>query len=195
MSKDMIVQYLMNNKGPNSRNFRLTVQGAPFWKGMKESCILIMSKEDLEEILKEIANTSIEYLILDRVKGRCIVFFYREAALKKHIAREEIGQFLNRYGYTGNNLKVYLERLKTRVAYFYEKDHSFPHEVGAFLGYPIEDVEGFIRNQGKNFLLSGYWKVYGNLIEKKQLFLQFDQAQKEAMMQWSKGKALRQIVV
>lgn len=195
MSKDMITQYLMNNKGPNSRSFRLTVQGAPFWKGMKESCILIMSREDLVDILSEIQDTSIEHLVLDRVKGRCVVLFYREAELKQHISKEDIAKFLNRYGYRGSDLKKYLERLKTRVAYFYEKEQSFPHEVGAFLGYPIEDVEGFIAHNGKNYLLSGYWKVYGNLMEKKHLFRQFDQAQEEAMVEWSKGQALRQIAV
>ena len=37
---------------------------------------------------------------------------------------------------------------------------SFPHEIGFFLGYPYEDVIGFIANEGENFLCSGCWKVY-----------------------------------
>ena len=37
---------------------------------------------------------------------------------------------------------------------------SFPHEIGFFLGYPYEDVIGFIDNEGENFLCSGCWKVY-----------------------------------
>ena len=37
-----------------------------------------------------------------------------------------------------------------------------PHEVGLFLGYPPEDVKGFIENKGRNALCSGLWKVYSD---------------------------------
>ena len=37
---------------------------------------------------------------------------------------------------------------------------SFPHEIGLFLGYPAEDVAGFISHKGHDFCYSGYWKVY-----------------------------------
>ena len=36
----------------------------------------------------------------------------------------------------------------------------FPHEMGLLLGYPVEDVTGFMVHGGKNSLYSGYWKVY-----------------------------------
>lgn len=38
----------------------------------------------------------------------------------------------------------------------------FPHEIGLFLGYPLEDVDGFIRHEGAFAKYSGYWKVYGD---------------------------------
>ena len=50
------------------------------------------------------------------------------------------------------------------------KGKRFPHEIGVLLGYPAEDVKGFVVNEGKNYLYSGYWKVYGDLSEAKQLF-------------------------
>ena len=40
--------------------------------------------------------------------------------------------------------------------------NDFPHEIGIFLDYPIEDVKGFIENNGENFKLCGFWKVYDN---------------------------------
>ncbi|MCR5154354.1 MAG: DUF3793 family protein, partial [Lachnospiraceae bacterium] len=33
-------------------------------------------------------------------------------------------------------------------------------EIGIFLGYPLEDVKGFIENKGKNYKTCGLWKVY-----------------------------------
>ena len=37
-----------------------------------------------------------------------------------------------------------------------EEKGAFPHEIGLLLGYPVEDVLGFIRHQGKNYLYTGY---------------------------------------
>lgn len=39
---------------------------------------------------------------------------------------------------------------------------EFPHEIGIFLGYPLEDVVQFEKQNGKGFCYSGYWKVYKN---------------------------------
>ena len=38
----------------------------------------------------------------------------------------------------------------------------FPHEVGLFLGYPLEDVIGFETHGARDFKYSGTWKVYGD---------------------------------
>ena len=47
---------------------------------------------------------------------------------------------------------------------------EFPHEVGLFLGYPPEDVEGFIENKACSCKLTGYRKVYSDE-EKAKKFL------------------------
>ena len=39
---------------------------------------------------------------------------------------------------------------------------TFPHEIGLFLGYPPEDVAGFMTHQGKHCKCVGCWKVYGD---------------------------------
>ncbi len=49
-----------------------------------------------------------------------------------------------------------LDRLQTRC------QGDFPHEIDVFLGYPCEDVRGFIRHGGQGYKLCGYWKVYGD---------------------------------
>ena len=53
--------------------------------------------------------------------------------------------------------------------------NEFPHEIGLLLGYPFEDVIGFIENEGRNYLYSGYWKVYKNKEEKCKLFNLYNQ--------------------
>ena len=47
---------------------------------------------------------------------------------------------------------------------------EFPHEVGLFLGYPPEDVDGFIRFGAKGAKCVGTWKVYGDEAAAKRRF-------------------------
>ena len=52
----------------------------------------------------------------------------------------------------------------------------FPHELGLLLGYPAEDVRGFMGIGHKKCLYTGYWKVYEKPEEKIALFSEYDRA-------------------
>lgn len=54
--------------------------------------------------------------------------------------------------------------------------------MGILLGYPIEDVIGFMENKGHNCLFTGYWKVYHDQAAKRKLFERFEYA-KESLIQ------------
>ena len=56
-----------------------------------------------------------------------------------------------------------LDAKKHYEAYLNDEHKQFPHEMGLLLGYPIEDVRGFIEHNGCGCLYSGYWKVYRNV--------------------------------
>lgn len=50
---------------------------------------------------------------------------------------------------------------------------EFPHEIGLFLGYPPEDVKGFIECGGRDCKACGYWKVYGDVWKAETLFRKY----------------------
>jgi hypothetical protein len=82
----------------------------------------------------------------------------------------QVRELLAEYGYTdGMSIRDKLQRLAGRMSC-----EGFPHEIGAFLGYPVEDIRGFINNSGKNCLLCGYWKVYENADEARRIFKIYD---------------------
>ncbi len=65
--------------------------------------------------------------------------------------------FLRGLGYRRlHDLEAALCQLSRR----FQDPACFPHELGLFLGYPLEDVQGFIQNDGKNYLFKGFRKVY-----------------------------------
>lgn len=69
--------------------------------------------------------------------------------------------------------------------------NNFPHEIGIFLGYPLADVEGFMKNNGKNYLISGYWKVYQDAPSAILMFQQYKKARDDAIQWILSGKSLR----
>ena len=89
----------------------------------------------------------------------CLLYLYRGRWLCRLLSTPENLSFLRRYGYDithgcGGLLRQLERRLCTQ--------EQFPHEIGIFLGYPLEDVEGFIANAGQNYTCLGCWKAYGD---------------------------------
>ena len=91
--------------------------------------------------------------------GRALIYLYRPKALARDLACEDAACLLNGSGYDGTEPSGCLRCLMDRLQC--QKD-GFPHEIGLFLGYPPEDVRGFIENETRNYKFTGYWKVYGD---------------------------------
>jgi hypothetical protein len=75
-----------------------------------------------------------------------------------------------------------------------ETKKDFPHEMGLLLGYPTEDVEGFITHRGDNCLCVGYWKVYANKERKLKIFERFEMATERLIQLLSYGISMGEII-
>ena len=84
-----------------------------------------------------------------------------------------------------------IERLRERLAL----QRGFPHEIGVFLGYPVEDVKGFIKHNGRNSKCVGCWKVYCNQCEAERAFARFNKCREVYMRLWRQGKSVQQLTV
>jgi hypothetical protein len=116
-----------------------------------------------------------------------LLMLYKKDLLARAIFAGEAWAMLEPLGYGRGvpSVESCLEHLGERF-----KD-DFPHEIGLFLGYPPEDVEGFIRNRGRSPLACGYWKVYGDVRRARKRFRLFERA--ECSAAWSLiRKAARQ---
>ena len=97
---------------------------------------------------------------------------------------------LTRAGYpAGGDLEALLAALSGRLG----QGGPFPHEVGLFLGYPPEDVEGFCRHGGRNYKLSGPWKVYGRVEEARARFRAFHRCRDALYRRVEEGRTLAQL--
>ena len=103
------------------------------------------------------------------------VLFYHFHLLNKVIDKEQHRSFLKKFGYERPaDLMKTLGHLQQRFQL-----GECPHEIGLFLGIPLEDVRGFILNKGKGCQAHGHWKVYTNLEQARNLFVCCENAKKK----------------
>ncbi len=129
------------------------------------------------EILKE---TDTAYLLL----------VYHVALLEHCISCKQQQEVLKQEGYASISCDACLQCLKQR---FHDFD-TFPHEIGVFLGYPIEDILAFKEHSGKNFTYSGYWKVYHNEEQAKQTFATYNHCRDFLTDKLAQGEPLIEVL-
>ena len=114
--------------------------------------------------------------------------------LKEYLERNEIRAFIRKCGYNVSDINQIFPVFVRRYMKYMELKQDFPHELGLLLGYPIEDVEGFIANNGKNYLHSGYWKVYKDAETKIRLFRDYEKVQTEIVRMLYEGIDIMSII-
>ena len=193
MSKEVVSYMLSGMDNMKSLQVQLILQCAPFLKGIKIACILNITEENSRELYEILEGTGIKFKILTRNHGKCLVFLYRRESFSRYLKRTDVREFLGSYGYEDVEPEKMLERLSKRVCQYSDGEICFPHEIGAFLDYPIDDVKCFIEKDGKDSLFSGYWKVYNNPGRAKLIFWAYDKAKTSAVNEYLVGKSIRDI--
>ncbi len=121
-----------------------------------------------------------------------LLLVYRKNQLLRILTNPSAADFLQAFGYQSNgDTDRMLKRLKER----FRASAQFPHEIGIFLGYPIEDIKGFITNRGKNCLLCGLWKVYSNPAKAEEYFKKIDKCNHIYMDVYLRGRSLADMTV
>ena len=101
---------------------------------------------------------------IQKYDDRVLLFLYNKWLMPLVLGDKAVQAYLLRKGYpVYEGLEAVINALILRLLF----SERFPHEIGVFLGYPLEDVAAFERNAGAGFKYSGYWKVYGNICEAK----------------------------
>ena len=193
MSKEVVSYMLSGMDNMKSLQVQLILQCAPFLKGIKIACILNITEENSRELYEILEGTGIKFKILTRNHGKCLVFLYLRESFSRYLKRTDVREFLGSYGYEDVEPEKMLERLSKRVCQYSDGEICFPHEIGAFLDYPIDDVKCFIEKDGQDSLFSGYWKVYNNPGRAKMIFWAYDKAKTSAVNEYLIGKNIRDI--
>ena len=147
-------------------------------------------RADIAALNRRLAPKGVNVRIL-RVRRRALLYLYRPSSLRHDFASAEVAMLLRQYGYTVDDTEACLAQLCTRLA----GTSGFPHEIGLFLGYPAEDVRGFIENRADGCKCVGTWKVYGDEAEARRRFAQYDQCTRIYQKKFSAGRSIERLTV
>lgn len=167
---------------------------APALAGIKPANIFSCRKSEypglrieLERLNAQFNRKGICLEILCECEKRALVMLYRKDRLEERLAEPEIAELLSGCGYPEEgSLSEMLDALRDRIS----GSGEFPHEIGAFLGYPIGDIYGFINGRNENCLYTGYWRVYGDVEKCKECFRRYDICRSAILKRLEKGQSL-----
>lgn len=160
---------------------KMALQCAPVLTGIKISNLLNVEREYEGSVCRILRNTGIVSYRLLSCENKTVFLLFQRQELDLYLKEPKVQAFFISNGYKDLSLKGILKKFQKRYATYMFRGGNFPHEMGLLLGYPVEDVQGFIEHKGKDYLYAGYWKVYTNLEEKKALFEAYESA-KEALL-------------
>lgn len=123
--------------------------------------------------------------------GRALIYTYRPARLSADLRQELSRRILAERGYSEGAEVRLVAHLRKRLC----QEEDFPHEIGLFLGYPPEDVLGFIENNAEGYRCSGCWKVYTNEEGALRTFARYRRCTEVYCEQYAKGISIERLTV
>ena len=171
---------------------------APTLAGIKTGNIFTCPYESREELLnairlmnKRLGHKGLRILPLRFTEKRALIYIYRPKKLSADLSNAAASHILRQCGYNSDNCGNCVVKLARKL----RQNVDFPHEIGLFLGYPPEDVGGFIEFGPDCCKCTGCWKVYGDEEAAKKKFAQFKKCTKVYCSQWTKGKDIERLTV
>lgn len=147
--------------------------------------------QEVDEINGKLNSRDVYVEILRRSEKRALLYVYRKTMLENDLSSEGACALLKNCGYECKETACCIRKLQEKIF----EDEYFPHEIGVFLGYPLDDVIGFIEQQGKNYKCCGIWKVYGDEQQSQMLFRKLKKCSEIYKRLFANGRTLLQLTV
>ena len=146
---------------------------------------------DLRSVNRRITKYGLRLIPLRRKNETVLLYLYRPERLKQDLDRPDVQKILSEKGYDVGNC----EKCVAEVAGHLKHDAQFPHEIGLFLGYPPEDVHGFIYHRYEGCTCIGDWRVYGDAEAAKERFARFRKCKEVYRRLWAEGSSVEALTV
>ena len=171
---------------------------SPTLAGIKTANLFSCRYTSKNDILTAVAEFNkifipkgVKMMPLKFCKDRVLIYIYRVSRLQRDLSNALARTILKEKGYSCRSIGDCLFHLRRRMNCF----HDFPHEIGLFLGYPPEDVKGFILHKGNCCKCSGCWKVYSNEEKAVREFAKYKKCSDIYYSKWLQGTPIGRLIV
>lgn len=173
-------------------------QCSPTMAGLKTGSMFNCPVGDMKEFTYTLRNFNktcsgkgVRILPLKISGGNALVYMYRPSKLRNDLSDKRAASLLKSRNYPTEKCEGCLLELIKRL----RSGGDFPHEVGLFLGYPPEDVYGFIKSRAKHAKAVGTWKVYGDCSTAAKRFKQYEKCTKVYRECFKNGSPFEKLIV
>ncbi len=171
---------------------------SPTLAGMKTGNLFSCPFVDEDEMRCSVRNWNqilvrkgLRVLTLKFRDNRALVYVYRVSSLSRDLKDGAVCRLLKERGYETEVPERCIVQLIRKL----EGCSEFPHEIGLFLGYPPEDVCGFIENRTEGCKLVGYWKVYDNEEKARTTFAKYKKCTDVYVARFARDKSIDRLTV
>lgn len=171
---------------------------SPTLAGIKTANLFSCRFEDEKEMRESVRRLNvilvkkgIRVVPLRFHEGCALIYAYRPSKLLQDLQQADACSLLKERGYVSEAPERCIVQLIRRLA----DGGEFPHEIGLFLGYPPEDVCGFIENKAGGYKCVGEWKVYGDVDQAREIFAKYRKCTEIYCTQFAQGKSIERLTV
>lgn len=147
--------------------------------------------KDLRDLNKRLSAKGLRIIPMRYWEDRVLLYIYRPKHLQQDLLDQDALSILHEMDYPCTAPDQCIVKLIQKM----KTTSEFPHEIGLFLGYPPEDVRGFIENKADYYKCVGTWKVYGNVENAQKTFRKFKKCTNTYCELIKNGKSIEQLTV
>ena len=174
------------------------LHGAPTLAGIKTGSLFRCEYESIEamraslrEWNRRFSGKGLRVVPLTFENNKALLYLYRPQRLSRDLSDGAAARILSDCGYCEGSPERCLSCLAKRI----RSNGDFPHEIGLFLGYPPEDVTGFIEHRECDLKCVGCWKVYGDAAKAQKTFRLFRRCSELYRQRFQNGTPIERLTV
>lgn len=171
---------------------------SPTLAGLKTGSLLscpYANREEMHGQLRQwnllLGRKGLRVLPLRFSGSRGLVYVYRSSRLCRDLDCRAAQELLLDRGYPAGHPSRCIAHLAARLG----EGEGFPHEIGLFIGYPPEDVRGFIEQGAAACKCCGCWKVYGDVDAAQKVFAKHRKCTSTYCRLLAQGRSIEQLTV
>lgn len=171
---------------------------SPTLAGLKTANMFTCHVSCRQQLTREIARVNkvlvpkgLRLIPLKFLNDRVLLYLYRPKFLERDLQSEEAAGILRKAGYPPEDAALCLKRIIRKM----KDQEAFPHEIGLFLGYPAEDVLGFMQHRHEGCKCVGAWRVYGDEKKAQKKFASYRKCTSVYCRYWEGGATISGLAV